>query len=336
MFAFACGGGDDDDSTATTAGSPTAVISPTPAVLTAAAILEQNQQSVVRISTTSPQGDGGGSGIVWEDATHILTNAHVVIGAGSIKVTDPTDGTRTYSAKVVALSACDDIALLSVDRGNFKPAKIGNSDEVKPADGSVALGFPANIGNDARNKLIVTEGLISQVHATFAFDGQEDLLETTAPINPGNSGGPLFNKKGEVIGINSYSANGSQAENYAITSNEAKYVADKLKSGKNIDYLGVNVIRNTPDLADYYDLPYTNGLLVYGVDPGSAAAKATPNPLQYPYLIFSIDGTEVPTIGAMCDVVRSRTSGTTVRIQFGAWTQSNKPSDQFTTDVVIP
>lgn len=333
-FASACSGGSDSKSTPTAANTPAA--SATSAVLETSAILAQNQQSVVRISTTSPQGDGGGSGIVWEDATHILTNAHVVIGAGSIKVTDPSDSSRSYPAKVVALSACDDIALLSVDQGTFKPAKIGNSDDVKPAEKVVVLGFPGNLGNDARNKLIVTEGIISQVHATFDFQGQNDLLETTAPINPGNSGGPLYNTKGEVIGVNAYSAIGTQAENYAITSNAAKHVADKLKSGKNLDYIGVNLIRNTPDLADQYSLPYNDGLIVAGVDPGSAAAKASPNPLQYPYLIFSIDGTEVPTVGALCDVIRSRSSGATVKIQFGAYNQQNQPVDNFTTDVVIP
>jgi serine protease Do len=335
MFLSACGGGSDTKSTPVVQHTGTAA-STTPAALDAATILTNNQLSVVRISTTSPQGDGGGSGIVWEDGMHILTNAHVVIGTGSIKVSDPSDSSRNYPAKVVALSACDDVALLSVDQGTFKPAKIGNSDDVKPADKAVALGFPGNLGNDARNKLIVTEGIISQVHATFDFQGQNDLLETTAPINPGNSGGPLFNTKGEVIGINSYTAIGTQAENYAITSNEAKRVADKLKSGKNLDYIGVNLIRNTPDLADTYDLPYTNGLIVAGVDPGSAAAKANPNPLQYPYLIFSIDGTEVPTVGALCDVIRSRSSGATVKIQFGAYNQNNQPVDTFTTDVVIP
>src|SRR4051794_33778894 len=102
-IAMACGGGGKT-------AEPTATATQAP--LDPATILNQNKTSVVKIVVTSPEGEGSGSGIVYQDGTHILTNSHVVIGAGSIKVIDPADGSRSFPAKVVALSPCDDVALL--------------------------------------------------------------------------------------------------------------------------------------------------------------------------------------------------------------------------------
>jgi putative serine protease PepD len=147
LVAAACGGGGKKDPTPTPE-PPTPAVSPTPADLTPAQILEQNKASVVNIDTVDPYGRGGGSGVIWEDGSHVLTNAHVVLGASTIKVTDPADGSRSFPAKVVALSPCDDVALLSVDRASgLKPAKIGNSDNVKPGDSVVALGFPDTLSS---------------------------------------------------------------------------------------------------------------------------------------------------------------------------------------------
>lgn len=273
----ACGGGGGDDKKTATVGPDNTgqPVTTQRVPLDTATILNQNKNTVVDIETTDANGAGGGTGIVWGDSSHVLTNAHVVVGGGSIKITDPTDSSRSYPAKVIALSSCDDVALLQVDRAqNLQPAKIGDSDQVKPGDHVIALGFPATLSSGPVTA-IVTEGNVSRVHATFDFGGQRDLVQHTAPINPGNSGSPLFNQYGEVIGMNAYSARGSQSENYAISMNEAKTVADELKAGKNIDYIGVTLEPNDRDFAEEEGFAYIDGLAVLAVDP-----EVQPTPLS--------------------------------------------------------
>ncbi len=150
VLAAGCGGGDDNGNKTDAPASATSgpAQTPTPAILDAATILQQNLNTIVKIETTAGQGGFTGSGIVWQDNSHVLTNAHVVIGAGSIKILDPNDATKTFPAKVVALSACDDLALLSVDRAqNLTPAKLGDSEALKAGDHIVALGFPGTISS---------------------------------------------------------------------------------------------------------------------------------------------------------------------------------------------
>ncbi|MGB4862728.1 MAG: trypsin-like peptidase domain-containing protein [Tepidiformaceae bacterium] len=331
-----CSGGDDTPKPSPTSDSPTAVpATATPATLDAATILDRNKNSVVNIITSTPNGEGGGTGVVWEDATHILTAAHVVIGAGAIKVVDPNEGSRTFPAKVVGLSACDDIAVLSVDRAqNLKPATIGDSETVKPGDHVVTLGFPATISSGP-NTPILSEGNVSRVHASFGYSGQSDLIQHAIPTNPGNSGGPLFNNKGEVVAIHAYAARNRQNENYAIAIDEAKTVAKAVAGGKNLDYIGISITPNDPDFADQNDLAYTDGLVITAIDPGSAAAKAKPYPLEVGNLIFEVNSTPVETVGQFCDVLRSHTAGQTLQIRFGAYGQDGNPFNNFIRDLVI-
>jgi serine protease Do len=323
---MACGGSGKKEPT------PTAG----PVELTAAQILEKDKTSIVSVVTNTPYGEGGGTGIVFEDSSHVLTNAHVVIGAGSIKIVDPADSSKSFAAKVVALSACDDVALLSVDRANgLKPATFGDSSKMQPGEHVVSLGFPGTLSSGPAVP-IVTEGTVSRVRAEFDFSGQNDLIQNTAPINPGNSGGPLYNKFGEVIGLNSYSARGSQQENYAISSNEALAVASKLKAGKSLDYIGISVQPNYEEFAYDNDLAYIDGLVVMGVDPGSAADKAQPYAIEPGYLIFDVNNTPVYTTGDFCDVLRSQSSGATLRLRFGAWDNNDKPYANYIVDVMVP
>ena len=332
-LAAACGGSSEPEATPT----PEATATPAgPVEMSAGDILGENKTSVVKIDTTTPYGEGGGSGVVWETDSQVLTNAHVVLGAGAIKVVDPADSTRSFPAKVVALSPCDDVALLSVERASgLTPVKMGNSDEVAAGDAVIALGFPSTLSAGPAIP-IITEGTVSRVRATFEYWGYRDLIQNTAPINPGNSGGPLFNKLGEVVGLNTFTAIGSQSENYAITSNEAVTVGEELKAGKHIDYIGITLEPNNEDLAFDLDLPYVNGLVVTAVDPGSPADQASPAPLDFGYEIFAVNDTLVDTIGDFCDIIRSQQAGSTLRIQFGYWGDDGLAYDDFIYDVVLP
>ncbi len=309
-FAGACGGDDDDPGKDSTPTRQSEERTAEPKNLTPQQIVELLTPSVVNIVATYPSGSGGGSGIVWEDNRHILTNAHVVLGSGSIKVIDPKDR-REIPARVVALSPCDDVALLEVDRGNFEPAPIGDSDKLEPGEEVVALGYPATYTDQGSTKLVVTRGIVSKVNDSL--DGKNDLIQTDAAINPGNSGGPLVNARGEVVGVNTLTFLGQQSQNYAIAINEAKFVADKLKSGKNITYIGARIRENYAGLAQELGikLAYTDGLLITGIDTGSPAAEAG---LGYSDLIYYADNVWVESIGDFCDVLRSRKPGDTVRL----------------------
>ncbi len=122
-----------------------------------------------------------------------------------------------------------------------------------------------------------------------------------------------MNARGEVIGINTLGFSSRQAQNYAIAINEALFVAEKLKNGKHINYLGVRLQENYPGLAEELGirLAYVDGLVVTGVDAGSPADEAG---LVYSDLIYYIDNVWVETVGELCDVLRSRKPGDTVRI----------------------
>lgn len=330
----ACSGKSQPSATPTPA-SPTATATPmataTPSQLTPEQIVAKMKDSVVNIEATYPDGVGGGTGIVWGDATHIVTNAHVVAGAGAIKVVEPSTG-KTVSAKVVALSSCDDVALLSVGAGNFVPATLADEDSINPGEAAVALGFPATATDASGLKLSVTQGIVSKLGE--AYDGREDLIQTDAPINSGNSGGPLVDAQGNVIGMNTLSSTTGQNINYAIAIGQVQKVADQLASGKNIDYIGVNLTENYPGLADDLGilLAYTDGLVVTGVDAGSPAETGG---LVFSDLIYYIDNVPVTTVGDVCDILRSRSSGATLSVDF-VRTYTDGTDDEFLADVVVP
>jgi serine protease Do len=300
-------------------------------------VLEQNKSSVVEIQGNYEEDfTGGGTGIVWQDGNHVLTNAHVVIGASALKIVDPNDKNRTYPAKVVALSACDDVALLEVDRASgLKPAKFGDSTKVQVGDHLIVVGFPVT-SSQAASDVVVTEGNVSRLNTTFPGGSQRDLIQHTAPTNPGNSGGPVFDSSGRVVGMHSYGVKSRQGENYAIAISEALTVTARLKEGKNLDYIGVSLELNDAEYAREWDLPYIDGLVVVGVDPGSPADSAKPYPLDTGYLIFEVNGTYVRSLGDFCDIIRSKRSGDTLRIRFGAYDEDGDPYNNYVNDVVLP
>ena len=197
------------------------------------------------------------------------------------------------------------------DRGNFTPAKIGDSSKLTAGEEVVGLGFPGTVTDQGSDKLTVTRGIVGKVSDTV--DGYNDLIQTDVPINPGASGGPIVNTRGEVVGISTLTVRSRQGQNYAIAINEAKFVADKLKAGKNLNWIGVRLEPNYNGLAGELGiwLAYTDGLLITGVDVGSPAAEVN---LVYSDLIYNVDNVYVPTVGAFCDVLRSRKAGDSIRV----------------------
>lgn len=218
---------------------------------------------------------GLGSGIIYDNKGHILTNNHVVGGAERIRVVT-TDG-REFSADIVGVDPLTDVAVIKVKSTELKPAEFGDSTVVEMGDLCLAVGNPFGLDYSA------TLGIISAVGRSGLQLGSiyyQDFLQTDAAINPGNSGGPLVNMNGQVIGLNTAIATqtGQYAGvGFAIPSNLAKKIADILiEKGKvTRGWLGVSIRNLNPGLAQSFEYPEgKNGVLVDDVVPDSPAAKA--------------------------------------------------------------
>ncbi len=220
-----------------------------------------------------PQGDiktqALGSGFVVDRSGLILTNNHVVEKATEIKVKFDTG--KEYTAKVLGRDPKTDLALIKVKAdGDFpKPVTLGNSDAIRVGDWVMAVGNPFGLGQT------VTVGVISAKGRIIGAGPYDDFLQTDTAINPGNSGGPLFDMKGEVVGINTAIVAQGQGIGFAIPISLAKELLPQLESGKVVrGWLGLSIQDVTPDLAKSFDLKDTKGVLVSGVLPNGPAQKA--------------------------------------------------------------
>ncbi len=215
-----------------------------------------------------------GSGFIIDPSGLIVTNRHVVDGALDITVT-LRDGTA-LAAKVLGTGGSIDIALLEVSPNKLLP-KItwGNSDSVRIGDQVLAVGNPLGIGES------VSAGIVSATNRDIMTSPFDDYIQTDAAINHGNSGGPLFNMRGDVIGVNTslYSpteTSGSIGVGFAIPGNDVQYVVDQLRRFGRVHrgWLGVRMQDVTPNIADALGLHGAFGAIIVGVENGGPAAGA--------------------------------------------------------------
>jgi 2-alkenal reductase len=220
---------------------------------------------------------GGGSGFVWDNQGHIVTNDHVVSGATDIEVLF-ADDTRA-AAEIVGTDPDSDLAVIKVDlpASALQPLTLGDSDQMRVGQLAIAIGSPFG------QEFTMTSGIVSAVgrlirggNAGFSIP---TAIQTDAPINPGNSGGPLLNRSGEVIGINAQMASRTGASSgigFAIPVNIAKKVVPALISGDDYKYawLGISGGEVSVEMSDFRDLAdATRGAVVIEVvDDGPAAA----------------------------------------------------------------
>src|ERR687886_1779958 len=221
-----------------------------------------------------------GSGFVYDNQGHIVTNYHVVGGASRADVTF-TDG-NTYSANVVAKDPYSDLAVLQItsdySQEKVVPLPLANSSAVRPGDQVIAIGNPFGLSGTITTGIVSAKGrLLPDPDTGFSMP---NTIQTDAAINPGNSGGPLLNSQGQVIGMNTaiFSSTGSYSGvGFAIPSNTiAKEVPLLIKNGSYAHpWLGISGGKITPDLTRAMGLP-TNykGVLVASVQPDSPAGKA--------------------------------------------------------------
>ncbi len=225
-----------------------------------------------------------GSGFIISSDGYILTNNHVVDKAGDIKVTFSDD--RVLEAKLVGRSREIDIALIKVDAKDLPVVELGDSDALEVGDWVVAIGNPFGLSHT------VTAGIVSAKGRVIGVGPYDDLIQTDAAINPGNSGGPLFNIKGEVVGINTVIIAGGQNLGFAVPISMVKEVLPSIreKGRPDMGWLGVSAQQLTPDLAVALGLAEPIGALVASVVKGGPADKAE---LKRGDVIVELDGRKV-------------------------------------------
>ena len=249
-----------------------------------------------------------GSGFFVSPDGYILTNNHVIDKAESLTVI--LEDETSHKAKVIGADPRTDLALLKIDIKKAPYVKFGNSDKLAIGDWVVAIGNP--LGLD----FTVTAGILSaKGRDIFGGTAYGDFLQTDAAINRGNSGGPLYNTKGEVIGINTAIVVGGQGLGFAIPSNLAVNIMDSLrKDGKVLrGWLGVGIQNVTPDLADGFQMPKgKKGVAITGVQKSSPAAKAG---LKSGDVIVFYDGKKVEKTTQLQKYVAETKIGRRVNIQ---------------------
>ena len=252
---------------------------------------------------------GEGSGFIVSNDGYILTNAHVVKGADEVvvKLIDK----RTYTAKVVGTDPRTDVAVIKITASNLPVVKLGDPTKLRVGEAVAAIGSPFGFENS------VTAGIVSAKGRSLPSETYVPFIQTDVPINPGNSGGPLFNMKGEVVGINSqiYSRSGGyMGVSFAIPIDVAMDVAKQLESGGKISrgWLGVVIQEVTADLADSFGLDRPRGALVSQVQEDSPAQKAG---LQAADVILEFNGKPVENSSDLPRIVGMSKPGTKIPLQ---------------------
>ena len=249
-----------------------------------------------------------GSGFIIKEKGIVITNNHVIANAEDILV---RVGDKEYKAKLVGADPYMDVAVLKMEtKDKFKIVKFGDSDLARVGDWAMAIGNPFGLGGT------VTAGIISARNRDINLTRYDDFIQTDASINQGNSGGPLFNLKGEVIGINTaiLGQGGSIGIGFAIPANAASNVIDQLiefgetKRG----WLGVRIQEVTKEIAEVEKLKRPQGALVASVGENSPADKAG---VKAGDIILEFDGKKIDTMRKLPKVVANTKVGKSVQLK---------------------
>jgi len=253
---------------------------------------------------------GAGSGFITSPDGYVVTNNHVVEHATEIGVV-LQDGTQ-YQATIIGRDPKTDLALLKVDTDASLPyVELGDSDSARVGEWVVAVGNPFGLGGT------VTAGILSARGRDINSGPYDDYLQVDAPINRGNSGGPLFNNRGQVIGVNSaiYSpTGGSVGIGFAIPSNLVRDVVAQLETNGKVTrgWLGVQIQPLTDDIAESLGLAETQGALVAGVEPGSPAELGGVKPGD---VIVSMNGEKLDDFKDLSKLVAKAAAGSESTLQ---------------------
>ena len=307
----------DDDTPASAAPQVTATNAASAAdsdSSTVAEIYKRSSKAVVEITVSattdaSPFGGSGGSqqsqgsGFVYDTEGHVITNQHVVDGAGSVSVKF-ADG-KSYDAKVVGSDPSTDIAVLDVDApaSALSPLELADSSALEVGDGVIAIGSPFGL------EQTVTTGIISALHRQITAPNNfsiDDAIQTDAAINHGNSGGPLLDLDGNVVGVNSQiesESGGNDGVGFAVPSSTVEKIAGALIADGSVEhaYLGVAT----------EDVSGTNGASLTEVRAGTPAARAG---LKNGDVVTELDGESVSSADQLRRLVDSKRPGDSIEV----------------------
>ena len=250
-----------------------------------------------------------GSGFIISGDGYILTNAHVVNEADEVIV--KLSDRREFKAKIIGADRRTDIALLKIDAAGLPKVSIGDPNQLKVGEWVAAIGSPFGLENT------MTAGIVSAKGRALPQENFVPFIQTDVAINPGNSGGPLFNLKGEVVGINSqiYSrSGGSMGLSFAIPIDVAVDISNQLKAGGKISrgWLGVSIQEITKELADSFGMKNSNGALVAGVEKNGPADKGD---VQAGDVILKLDGKTINTSSDLPRAVGAVKPGKVVSVE---------------------
>ena len=259
---------------------------------------------------------GQGSGFIISPDGIILTNAHVVADAKEVmvKLTDR----REFQAKVIGSDARTDVAVLKIDAHDLPTVSLGNTRDLKVGEWVLAIGSPFGFENS------VTAGVVSAKGRSLPDDSFVPFIQTDVAVNPGNSGGPLFNTRGEVVGINSqiYSRSGGyQGLSFAIPIELATRVKDQIVATGQASHarLGVAIQEVNQTFADSFHLDKPEGALVSSIDKGGPADKAG---LKSGDVILQVNGHPIVASADLPALIGEATPGDKVSLE--VWRQGKR------------
>ncbi len=270
---------------------------------------------------------GTGSGFIISADGKLITNAHVISGASSVKVT-LKDG-RTFDGKVVGVDSVTDVAVVKINANNLPTARLGTAEKLIPGEWAIAIGNPLGLDNT------VTMGIISALGRSSSQVGVPEkrvsFIQTDAAINPGNSGGPLLNARGEVIGINTAIRAGAQGLGFAIPVGTAQRIANQLFSKGKVDhpYLGIKMVALTADLKKEinqdnkagFKVTKDAGVIVVSLAKNSPAQQAGMQPGD---IILKVAGKPIKTAGEVQELVEASSVGGALEVEVLRQNQTQK------------
>lgn len=250
-----------------------------------------------------------GSGFIISSDGYILTNAHVVSEADEVLV--KLNDKRELKAKIIGFDKRTDVALVKVEATNLPKVTIGDPNMLKVGEWVAAIGSPFGLENT------MTHGIVSAKGRALPQENFVPFIQTDVPINPGNSGGPLFNLRGEVVGINSqiYSrSGGSVGLSFSIPIDVAIDISNQLKASGKVTrgWLGIAIQEITKELAESFGMKNTNGALVAGVEKNGPAEKGG---LEAGDVITKFDGKPIVASADLPRVVGATKPGRVVPVE---------------------
>ncbi|MEH6459506.1 DegQ family serine endoprotease [Chitinimonas sp. JJ19] len=250
-----------------------------------------------------------GSGFIIEADGYVLTNAHVVADADEITV--KLIDRREFKAKVVGSDARTDVALLKIEATGLPTVDLGSSEKLRVGEWVIAIGSPFGLDNS------VTAGIVSAKGRNLPDENFVPFIQTDAAVNPGNSGGPLFNVRGEVVGINSQifsRSGGYMGLSFAIPIDTAVQISEQLKRQGKVTRgrIGVGIQGMSDELAESFGLKAKQGALVTNVESDSPAAKAG---LKAGDVILKFNGVAVEESSDLPRIVGGTKPGTSVPME---------------------